>query len=376
VREITPSLTPELERHVGISTVAKAEPYPMPTYRALIEQSARLAYLNRDHLLFFRGQRRDYKNRAGASSFYPSIYRDDMLRRDEVALRFRTLDRAAAQLRSLFKKGQVEGHSDLTRKRWVQWSVLQHYEVTPTPLLDVTHSPRVACSFATMDGGADHGLVFVFGLPYMTNRITINSEQDTALVRLLSICPPSAIRPYFQEGYLVGTPDLTSDYEDKSEFDLNRRLIATFSIPTKGAFWGRGLRGLSKEELSPSDDTMKDLCGQIRLDEAEAGDLEEGGHTALGEFVASWAGLERILLRVAQRGSDRLLSTVGSTRELARKGIITPEMFAAVDRLRRMRNTVVHGHERASDVTLREAVDEIATIRKHISRVERNQLLS
>jgi len=59
---------------------------------------------------------------------------------------------------------------------------------------------RVACSFATMDNENEFAYIFVFGLPYFTNRITINSEHDIINIRLLSICPPTALRPYFQEG--------------------------------------------------------------------------------------------------------------------------------------------------------------------------------
>ena len=126
-----------------------------------------------------------------------------------------------------------------------------------TPLIDFTHSPRVACSFALRGKDEGQAYVFVFGLPYVTNRISFNSEQDTVIVRLLSICPPMALRPYFQEGYLVATTDVAADYEDKNELDFNRRLIAKFSIPTTDNFWGAGLRGLSEDELYPTHDEIE-----------------------------------------------------------------------------------------------------------------------
>ena len=62
-----------------------------------------------------------------------------------------------------------------------------------------------------------------FGLPYITNRISVNSEQDLVNVRLLSICPPDALRPYFQEGYLAGTDEVTTDYDSKDELDFTKR---------------------------------------------------------------------------------------------------------------------------------------------------------
>lgn len=76
-------------------------------------------------------------------------------------------------------------------------------------------------------------------MPYYINRISYNSEQDLVNIRLLSISPPKALRPYFQEGFLVGTEDITYNYgNDKDELDLNNRLIAKFKIPNNTEFWG------------------------------------------------------------------------------------------------------------------------------------------
>ena len=59
-------------------------------------------------------------------------------------------------------------------------------------------------------------------------------------IRLSSICPPQARRPYFQEGYLVGEyPELMSFYEKSRyaphEIDFGQRLLAKFRLPT--TFW-------------------------------------------------------------------------------------------------------------------------------------------
>ena len=61
--------------------------YVVKTYRELMELAAKLAYINKDHLLFFRGQDNDYKNKAGSSTFYPNIYRG-RLREKELTNRF------------------------------------------------------------------------------------------------------------------------------------------------------------------------------------------------------------------------------------------------------------------------------------------------
>ncbi len=92
-------------------------------------------------------------------------------------MRFRKLESAGRTLVKLFEKHKIEGARDVSRKRYVQWSILQHYEVIPTPLLDVTHSLRVACSFAQLAGTDPTCYVYVLGFPYSTNRISINSER-------------------------------------------------------------------------------------------------------------------------------------------------------------------------------------------------------
>lgn len=82
---IEPTLTQELQRHVGRNPVWRASPYPVKSYRALVEHIARLSYAtNPRHLLFFRGQDKDFQNRAGGSTLYPAIYRGDNVPRQEI----------------------------------------------------------------------------------------------------------------------------------------------------------------------------------------------------------------------------------------------------------------------------------------------------
>src|SRR5439155_19922418 len=99
--------------------------------------------------------------------------------------RFDLLDEAAKLLVEEIKAAKIGGHRELRYKRYMQWSILQHYEVVATPLLDITHSLRVACSFAQLRSADPKCYVYVFGLPYLTNRISFNSEHDVVNVRLL-----------------------------------------------------------------------------------------------------------------------------------------------------------------------------------------------
>ncbi len=68
MRTITGSLTPELSTILERQSQTKDNAIPVTSFRQLMDYVARLSYVNKDYLLFFRGQGFDYKNKAGAST--------------------------------------------------------------------------------------------------------------------------------------------------------------------------------------------------------------------------------------------------------------------------------------------------------------------
>lgn len=83
--------------------------------------------------------------------------------------------------------------------------------------------------------------MFVFGVPNLSGAVTASSEASLQIVRLSSACPPEAVRPHLQEGYLLGEYPEIADFEQKThydyyEMDFGRRLVAKFRFdPT--TFW-------------------------------------------------------------------------------------------------------------------------------------------
>lgn len=338
MREITPKLTRELQAHCKDDPVWRAKPFEVSTYRALVEHVAKLSYANRDELIFFRGQDKDFQSRVGGTTLYPAIYRGDVVPTRELRHRFDILEQAARLLVERFKAAEIDGHSELRHKRYIQWSILQHYEVAATPLLDLTHSLRVACSFAQLHSTDPTCYVYVLGLPYVTNRITINSEHDIVNIRLLSICPPAAVRPYFQEGYLAGTADVTTDFDSKTELDFRNRLIAKFAIPrARDAFWGAGFDRIPESVLFPRGDEILDLCQNLKSelkDELQPGDL--------GTFISEWATLEGFLLDTARRLTERNVSIREATAQLVKREVLRPKVAQEIEAIRSFRNNLVH----------------------------------
>jgi hypothetical protein len=352
MREIVGQLTDELSIQYGSQNPAKAEAFDVATFKALVHHVARLSCLNKDYFLLFRGQNTDFLNKTNASTFYPTIYRGERVSKDELELRINALDSAAASLADLLVEHGIEGASEVKRRKYVQWSILQHYEVCPTPLIDFTQSLRVACSFALEGAGADP-YVYVFALPYLTNRVSINSEHDLINIRLLSICPPDALRPHFQEGYLAGTDEALNEYESKSDLDFNRRLIAKFRISQNKTFWGKGFDPIPRSAFYPSRDKIEEICKKITTPLASTSSAD------IGNFLRAWAQLESLLLSQARTGPKRVMNTVDAINAISARELIDVNTIMRIDHFRKLRNKVVHNPTQVEKENLKAAANEI-----------------
>lgn len=248
------------------------------SYVDLATKVAELQFRNRNHVLMFRGQTGDHKNRAGRTSLQPGINRP---RRDakgrrlalkdaEIARRFEQLAEAEARLVKAYESSAFIGKENLRRQRVLRWAIIQHYELCPTPLLDITNSLRVAASFASLDN-EDEAFIFVLGLPNVSGAITASAEAGLQIVRLSSVCPPQALRPHIQEGYLLGNFPELANVEQRADYasyeiDFGRRLIAKFRFDPK-TFWNSSAAfpRVPREALYPEagDDPLLELVKSI-----------------------------------------------------------------------------------------------------------------
>lgn len=223
--------------------IRKAAACEVTSYLDLATKVAELQFRNRDYVLLYRGQRADHRNRSGNTSVKPSLLRaPDGLNPlpDTLQTRYKRLEYAEARLGVAYADAGFIGRERLERQQVLRWSILQHYEVCATPLLDVTHSLRIAASFAS-DGADEYAYVFVLGVPNLSGAITASAEAGVQVIRLSSVCPPAALRPHIQEGYLLGEYPELVDYDQKKryahyELDFGRRLIAKFRF-RPSTFW-------------------------------------------------------------------------------------------------------------------------------------------
>jgi hypothetical protein len=184
--------------------------------------------------------------------------------------RFELLSNAERELVNRYRAAKLMGHQRLQRHRILRWSILQHYEVCPTPLLDVTHSLRIAASFASI-GAKDSAFVYVLGVPNLSGAITASVEGGLQIVRLSSVCPPSAVRPHIQEGYLLGEYPEMAGYEQKEnyshyEIDFGRRLVAKFRFRPRSFWKSDTFPQVTKRALypRPSNDPLYRLALEVQ----------------------------------------------------------------------------------------------------------------
>jgi hypothetical protein len=216
------------------------------TYMELATKVAELQFRNRDFVLMFRGQSGDHRNRSNYTSLKATLLRamtsNKIPTESELDRRFAKLIEAERALVAEYDQRKLLGRDRLRRQRILRWAILQHYEVCPTPLLDVTQSLRIAASFASHNANGE-AFVFVLGIPHVSGAITASAEAGLQIVRLASVCPPSAVRPHIQEGYLLGEYPDCADAEQKlhyshAEMDFGRRLIAKFRFEP-ARFWDK-----------------------------------------------------------------------------------------------------------------------------------------
>jgi hypothetical protein len=235
--------------------------HKVASYLDLARKIAELQFRNRDHVLMFRGQGGDYRNAKGNTSVKSTLFRPEGKgnpSRKVLEARFDALGRAERALIGRYEAAKFLGLDRIQRHNVLRWSILQHYEVCPTPLLDVTHSIRIAASFASL---SEKELVYVYvlGVPNLSGAITASAEAGLQIVRLSSVCPPSAVRPHIQEGYLLGQyPEIVS-LEQKDnvlhyEMDFGLRLVSKFCFDPSSFWKSKDFPRVEKTALYPSED--------------------------------------------------------------------------------------------------------------------------
>jgi hypothetical protein len=107
-----------------------------------------------------------------------------------------------------------------------------------------------------MSRNAGEAFLFVLGVPNLSGAVTASAEASLQVVRLSSACPPDAVRPHLQEGYLLGEYPEISDFQQNAEYlyhemDFGRRLVAKFRLKLETMWQSKNYTRASDEALYP-----------------------------------------------------------------------------------------------------------------------------
>ena len=93
----------------------------------------------------------------------------------------------------------------------------------------------------------------MLGFPQISGSVTTSSEHGVQIIRLLSICPPAALRPHYQEGFVPGQfPTISFSqkmFYERAELDMANRLIGKFRLACRKQFWRSGFKEIPRDAL-------------------------------------------------------------------------------------------------------------------------------
>jgi len=250
-----------------VNRIRASDGYPVKNFRDLMNEVANVTLSNKNYEMYYRGQEKDYKNnqavfykeRIPKTIIYPSICRPD--RKEDGTLKHSIkkvqINKRYEELSQMIEL--VRGKRSYFNEYY--YSLFQHYEILPTPLIDITQSLRVAASFALEKSKT--GYVYVFGLPYPNQSISYYSDLGIVLIKLQNVVPVKALRPRYQEGYLVGNYPIRPTKTNGD--DLANRMVAKFCVDnTDGKFWDKYFQPMPREILYPEKDEVEESLLKVK----------------------------------------------------------------------------------------------------------------
>ncbi len=243
-----------------VNKIRASAGYPVTTFRQLVDEVANVTLSNKNFEMYYRGQTEDYKNnkatfykdRTPKTVIFPSICRQE--KNKDGTLKY-----------SIKKQLIIKRYDELIKMIELYrgkgsyfdefyYSLFQHYEILPTPLIDITQSLRVAATFSLKN--TTKGYLYVFGLPYPNQSISYFMDLGIVLIKLQNVSPVNALRPRYQEGYLVGKYPIRPTKTQGD--DLANRMVAKFLIDnTGGKFWDKYFQPMPEEILFPENDKVQ-----------------------------------------------------------------------------------------------------------------------
>ena len=199
-----------------------------------------------------------------------------------------------------------------------------------------------------------------------------SNHYDLA-AHLLNAAGPTLKGPVAERA--LGRVDLLFDLLNKlslSKPDLLRPYVTTLHPDTER----RPLAEQIIDQLLAEDDSRYKIYEDVRLNRPVPGDYEPAVretidpdvHESIGFFMANWITFERAVHAKAQTLFGERIPVMRTSKILEKLGSVSDDTLKEIERIRRVRNNVVHGVEIPHNVALREAGLRIQAIAERISR--------
>jgi hypothetical protein len=163
------------------------KPLIVRSYSELVDLVSFFSVMNKRHTLYFRGQGKHLE-------LLPTLFRSTWkslsgtshdIRSDAAALEkiYECLNNRISQIvLSVCLKFPIPRKATLRMFKESVWAIAQHYELWPTPLIDITPNLRAAASFALWNGRSE-GNLYIVAIPPSTNSITFEADEHVVLAR-------------------------------------------------------------------------------------------------------------------------------------------------------------------------------------------------
>lgn len=173
----------------------------------------------------------------------------------------------------------------------------------------------------------------------------------------------------------LGRVDLLFDLLNKlslSKPDLLRPYVTTLHPDTER----RPLAEQIIDQLLAEDDSRYKIYEEVRLNRPVPGDygsvvqetMDPDVHETIGFFLAHWIAFERAVHEKAVTRFGERIPVMRMSKILEALGLVSDDTIKEIERIRRVRNNVVHGIETPHNVDLREAGLRIQAIADRIGR--------
>jgi hypothetical protein len=238
------------------------------SYQDLMAKVMELAFYNENQVFLFKGRALGARSESDSLALKPSLFHPlkDRLATSRLVRRMLALSDAELKFFDLYKQAGLPGREELARTKLKRWALLEHFKVCRTPLLEVSHSLRVATSLATQTANST-GMVYVLGVPCLDGGTTFVRSGELQMLSMASIYPPPNHDVMAAHGYMLSEFSNISSFDVArfaSDFDSNfsNRVVGKFKLTSD--FWLNASPAYTPLEFPRNEGVLEQIAREVK----------------------------------------------------------------------------------------------------------------